>query len=190
MRRNDISVIPLLAICLFLFISIVPKANAEYVFNLPWKDVEDETKKASVNISSGISNLLKSLEMLEKGRIAVANHHLNLTRNSLSAARTTYRSVEAKIKPGKVDISRVPPQLQGFLVRDFSIYKLIVPNSREEVAKLARQEIEEFAALLRRLEDYTAHPQSNRQNIRTIIDNLRRFMLMGIDVSELAASNP
>ena len=190
MRRNIISFVSWLTPLLFLSISMVSKVNAEYVFNLPWNDVQDQTKDASVNISSGVSKLFKSFEMLENGKIADANARLKEAQESLDSARKIYQRIEVTIKKGTVDINKLSPYWRGVLERDFRIRKLCVPNSLKEAARLAREEIEGYAALLHDLEGYTADPQRNRKIIKNLVNNLHRFMLMGINISELAASNP
>jgi hypothetical protein len=169
---------------------MVSKTNAEYIFNLPWKDVSSESKNASINLTSGVSNLFKSFEKMEMGKIADANAQLEKAIKSLNTAKQIYVDIEGKIKKGIVNIMAVPNYQRALLNREFRLFNYPIPKSTHDTAKLAREVIEAYVKRVKDLGFYTNDAMKNRNNIRIMVDDLHRLMLMGINISDLAASNP
>ena len=180
MKYHSTSFIVGLIIFCFLFIVPVQDVNARYCLNT--RRAPEESKRAAILMFSALSKLFKSFEALEAEKLGEIEVIKKEMLGQIWEARELHKKIIRIIPDEKIDIEKIPSGIKD----DFSKYKLGLPGSTKELAQRGMQEIHDLWKTLKSVK-FGDDPWENRRNIRKINEQVSRFILLGVSISDLSA---
>ena len=168
-----------------IVLSINSPAIAEYSFNDP--EVPEESEEAASLLFNTLSLTFISLEELERNRIGNVKEIKHKILKNLEEVLKKQRIIKGKTSKRKIYQSMVPPDRLPMIIKDFQRYQIKFPVYKNELPDIAIQQIESFSKFINSIE-FGDNAIENRKYIRSMINEVWRIVVLGVDLSEIAAS--
>lgn len=184
MKNNIIQAVSFI-ISLVILLSINSQAIAEYSFNDP--EVPEESEEAASLLLNTLSLTFLSLEELERNKIGNVRQIKYKIQKNLKEVLKQQRIIKEKTSKRKIIQGMVPPDRLPMIMKDFERYQIKFPVYKNELTEIAIQQIEFFSKFINSI-DYGDNAIENRKLIRLMINEVWRIVVLGVDLSEIAAS--
>lgn len=184
MKNNTILIVSFI-ISLVIVLSINSKAIAEYSFNDP--EVPKESEEAASLLFNTLSLTFLSLEQLEHNRIGNVREIKSKIQKNLDEVLKKQKIIKEKTSKRKIIHGMVPPDRLPMIMNDFKRFQINFPVYKNELPDIAIQQITSFSEFIKSI-DYGNNPIENRKLIRLMINEVWRIVVLGVDLSEIAAS--
>jgi len=184
MKNNIILAVSFL-ISLMIILSINSNTFAEYSFNDP--EVPEESEESASLLFNTLSLTFLSLEELERNRIGNVREIKYKIQKNLEEVLRKQKIIKEKTSKRKIISEMVPHDRLPMIMRDFERYKIKFPSFKNELPGIAIQQIEVFSKFIGSI-DFGDKASENRKLIRLMINEVWRIVVLGVDLSEIAAS--
>lgn len=183
--KNKIILAVSFIISIGIVLSLNSQAIAEYSFNDP--EVPEESEEAASLLFNTLSLTFLSLEELERNRIDNVREIKYKIQKNLEEVLRKQRIIKGKTSKRKIYPNMVPSDRLPMIVNDFKRYQIKFPVYKNELPDIAIQQIEFFSKFIKSI-DYGDNAIENRKLIRQMINEVWRIVVLGVDLSEIAAS--
>lgn len=174
------------ALTFFFFCNlIIPSARGEYAFNDP--EVPRISGYAASLILRSLSVWFEALEQLEQKNISGAMCRQKEMVTFLERALSQYKIVKERTSGKPISEREIHSDQLYQVKKDFEEFKITFPVSKKELADIAINQINVLLKSIQSLE-FSRDPSKNRQQIRLVTDEIYKLLILGLDVSEIAAS--
>ena len=183
--KNNIILAVSFIISLVIVLLINSQAIAEYSFNDP--EVPEESEEAASLLFNTLSLTFLSLEELERNKIDNVIEIKYKIQKNLEEVLKKQRKIKEKTSKRKIHKDMVPPDRLPMIIQDFTRYQIKFPVYKNELPDIAIKQIESFSNFIKSIE-FGNKAVENRKLVRSIINEVWRIVVLGVDVSEIAAS--
>lgn len=183
--KNNIILVVSFIISIVIVLSINSQAIAEYSFNDP--EVPQESEEAASLLFNTLSLTFLSFEELERNKIGNVREIKSKIQKNLDEVLKKQKIIKEKTSKRKIIQEMVPSDRLPMIMKDFERFQIKFPVNKNELPDIAIQQIEFFSKFIKSI-DYGDNPIENRKLIRLMINEVWRIVVLGVDLSEIAAS--
>lgn len=188
MRLHNLHFRTLLVLSFFVFLIMIPAANAGHNINIV--QIHQESLDASISVYLAFSSVYRSFVLLEEGKLTAANSlWKEKVLSNIGKAKGIYEKSVPKLAEKRWHlVDGVPPESQPMILKDLGRYDIPLPVSLRALGRVAEKELRElegFFAQVRFEKDVT----KNRELLRKINYRITRFISLGISLSTISMWN-
>jgi hypothetical protein len=184
MKNNIILSVSFLISLVIMFL-IHSNAIAEYSFNDP--EVPKESEESASLLFNTLSLTFLSFEELERNKIDNVREIKDKILKNLEEVLEKQKIIKKKSSKREITPGMVPSDQLPMIIKDFERYNIKFPSLKNELPDIAIQQIELFSKFIGS-KDFGDNASENRKLIRLIINEVWRIVVLGVDLSEIAAS--
>jgi hypothetical protein len=174
----------------FILILYVANSFAEHCFEIPYKEVHDDSKEANKNVFESGILLYMSFEQIERKKFRIANLFIEIIKENSVNLIELYTKILKEVKVAPIQIYRLSPERRHYLNFVLKRLKYDEPRNTKQLIEIGLKQIEIYSKNVS-ADDiiYRNDRKTDRSTMIKTANMHKQLINLGFLVSEIAYQN-